>query len=235
MSYNYNQIITKFAQIKRKYGSRYSEEFWNYIEENFEYYIDKNTSPCLLMQIYDQIGIKYPDGNFYEAHVNKVKANFDITRSILDIGSGHIPSFAKRLANEQRKLGKGTVTVYEPLLVQRRSTESNLHLHRKEFTETTRIKEFDLLTGILPCEATETMIEKACENQKDFYIALCGCVHANFYYPFMPITQSIYHDYLIDKAERLLNKYDNGTLVVETLGDNYDIDYPILYNRKNIK
>lgn len=37
---------------------------------------------------------------------------------------------------------------------------------------------------------------------------------------------------LFDKTERLLSEYDNDTLVVETLGENYDIDYPILYNKK---
>ena len=228
---NYDEIITKFAHIKRKYKKQYDEGMWEYIEEHFEEFISQNTSPCLLMQIYDEIGIKYPNGNFYEAHVNKVKENFDIRQNILDIGGGHIPSFAKRLAEEQRKLGSGSVTVYEPLLVQKRTNLRNLHLRKQEFDYSTIIKEYGLFTGILPCEATETMIERACENHIDFYIALCGCVHTNLFYPYS-MSSELYHEYLLDKTERLLKKYDNGTLVVETLGDNFDIDYPIIYNKR---
>ena len=47
-----------------------------------------------------------------------------------------------------------------------------MHLHRKEFKSDTRIKEFDIIAGIYPCNATEVAIESACKNHKDFYTHL---------------------------------------------------------------
>ena len=39
-------------------------------------------------------------------------------------------------------------------------------------------------------------------------------------------------DYIINKTNRLLEDYNNGTLVVERLEGEQELDYPILYNRK---
>ena len=36
---------------------------------------------------------------------------------------------------------------------------------------------YDLLVGILPCDATTLIIEKANEENKDFFIVLCDCTH----------------------------------------------------------
>jgi hypothetical protein len=105
-------------------------------------------------------------------------------------------------------------------------------LHKTEFTSDTHIKEFDLLTGILPCGATESIVENACRNQKDFYIAMCGCTHFDYIPWGMYVTPEMYQDHVIDKTKRLLKEYDNGTLIVERLEGEKDLDYPILYNRK---
>ena len=39
------------------------------------------------------------------------------------------------------------------------------------------LKDSDLIAGLFPCEATEPIIEEACKYDKDFYVAMCGCVH----------------------------------------------------------
>ena len=84
----------------------------------------------------------------------------------------------------------------------------------------------------MPCEATELIIEQACRNQKDFYVAMCGCTHFDYIPWGMYVSSEMYQDHVIRKTEQLLKEYDNGELVIERLDDNYAIDYPILYNRK---
>ena len=229
---NEQEITQLFKKFAMKYRHEYSETAWEYIEENFWTYVYSNTGPDILMQIYTELGIESPEGNFYKEHLKRVQERFDITGNILDIGSGRIPSFANLLAQRQLSLGKGTLTLYEPLLVDIKPKHRNMTLYKEEFTSNTHIKEFDLITGIMPCEATELIIEQACRNQKHFYIAMCGCTHSDYVPWPMYTSPQIYQDQIIRKTSQLLKEYNNGELTIEKLADNYDIDYPILSNRK---
>ena len=226
------EIAKLFEVFKRQYKDRYTETAWEYIEENFWLFVFSNTAPDILMQIYHEIGIEAESGNFYKEHLRRIKNIFGIDRNIVDVASGIIPAFAQNIAYEQRKIGQGTITIYEPYLIIEKPKYHNMTLQKKEFTTETHIKEFDLVTGIMPCEATETIIEAACKNQKDFYVAMCGCTHFEYIPWGKYVSSEAYQDYVINKTLRLLEKYDNGKLVVDKLDDNYGIDYPILYNRK---
>lgn len=225
-------IALAYNSFCKKYKSVYTPEEWEFIENNFWTYIFSSSAPDLLMQIYTELGIECTSGNYYQKHLNNLQTKFNINCNVLDIASGIIPSFANLLAHEQLKTGKGTVTLYEPLLGFTKPKHRNMTLHKEKFTTETSIKEFDLITAIMPCAATETIIENACRNQKDFYIAMCGCTHFEYIPWGMYVTPEMYQDYVIDKTNRLLDEYDNGTLVIEKLEGETDIDYPILYNRK---
>ena len=108
----------------------------------------------------------------------------------------------------------------------------NLTLKKEEFQSDTDIHSYDLVMGLLPCDATEAIISASCKAQKDFYIAMCGCVHFQGYDPFGYYTPHMYQEYVIQLAQQMLKEYDNGELEVDFLPDEYGIDYPILYNRK---
>ncbi len=229
---NENEIGKLYQEFVKKYKHLYCHEDWEFIEENFWTFIFGDCAPDILMQVYSEIGIEPACGSFYNKHLKNLMSNFDIRCKVFDVASGMIPSFANNLALEQLRLGKGTVTLYEPLLLTTKPKHPNMKLHMKKFTRETHIKEFDLITGIMPCGATETIIEQACRNGKDFYIAMCGCTHFEQIPWGMYVTSEMYQDYIIEKAESLLKEHDNGTLVVERFEDSYEIDYPILYNRK---
>ncbi len=231
---NEEQIARLYENFKKKYKDQYGEAEWEYIEDNFWTYVFEPASCDILMQVYQELNIQHRTPSFYQRHLKRIKKRFDITGNILDVGSGIIPSFANMLAYEQLKLGKGTITLYEPQLLTTTPKYHNMTLHKEKFTEDTHIKEFDLITGIMPCAATESIVKAACKNRKDFYIAMCGCTHfENYYlYNFNMVSPERYQDYVIELTEDLLREYDNGTLVVERLERGFPIDYPILYNRK---
>ena len=229
---NEREIARLFKKFAKKYRHEYTDSAWEFIEENFWTYVYSNVCPDILMQIYTELGIESPNGNYYKEHAKRVQERFDIRCSVLDIGSGKIPAFANTLAQEQLRIGKGTITLYEPLLIETNPKHRNMTLHKEEFTSKTHIKEFNLITGIMPCEATELIIEQACSNQKDFYVAMCGCTHFDYIPWGMYVSSEMYQDHVIRKTQQLLKEYDNGELVIERLDDNYAIDYPILYNRK---
>ena len=229
---NEEEISVLFKEFSEKYRHSYSDYSWQFIEDNFWTYVFSNACPDILMQIYTELGIESSEGNFYKEHVKRIQERFDIGRNILDIASGRIPAFANSLAHEQLRIRKGTITLYEPLLIETKPKHRNMTLHKTEFTSEISIKEFDLLTGIMPCEATELIIEQACRNRKDFYVAMCGCTHFEYMPWGMHVTSEMYQEHVIEKTLRWLKEYDNGELVIERLDDSYPIDFPILYNRK---
>ena len=226
----------KFQKFLLKYGPNYSEEALSYIKENFGKPIDYKTTPDVLRQIYTDFGM-YPDEeNFYLAHLKKIRNNFDITKNILEVGCGPVPAFGNILAKEQLRLGSGTITVYDPRLVVEKPKYPNMKLYKKNFTLDTSVSNYDLITGIFPCEATEDIIKSACTNKKDFYVAMCGCTHFDYFYIIMHkymVSPYMYQQYVISKAEELLENNNNGRLCVDVIDDNFEIDYPILYNKKS--
>ena len=227
------RFIRKFDEFKEKYQHFYSEEAWDYIESEFYRKIDSKGAPDILMQIYTELELNNKGTFFYKRHLKLLKELFPISGNILEVCSGYIPSFANLIANEQLKLNSGTITIYEPNLVNLTPKHPNMTLHKEEFTLSTEISQYDLVTALLPCEATETIIESACRNRKDFYIAMCGCVHTDlgYFYGYMSTSPIIYQNQVIEVTKRLLEEYDNGTLEVTHL-TNHPINYPILYNRR---
>ena len=234
MTETQNRIaLMKLKRFMKNNGKFYSDHAKEFIDENFMSFLEENMVPDILMQIYYETGIQPTGGPFYNAHIDKIQEIFGLDKNILDVGSGRIPAFASQVASNQRKIGKGTITLYEPLLIHSEPKYPNMFLHKEDFTIDKSIKEFDLITGILPCGATETIIKSSCKNQKDFYVAMCGCTHFEYTSPFMSVTPYAYQNYVIELTKDLLQEYDNGELVIDYLPEEkFGIDYPILYNRK---
>lgn len=225
-------INLKFKKFLLQYSSKYEKGMLNYIKNNFWILMDEERIPSILKQVYSEVGVYENRDNFYLEHLKKINENFDIRCNILDIGSGVIPAFANLVAKEQLKLGSGTITLYDPMLITNKSKHRNMKLNKKKFKSRTDITNYDLITGIMPCEATSDLIEAACKNKKDFYLAMCGCTHKKgSSYDYM--DPSSYQNYIIEKTKKLLKKYNNGILVVDKLDDKFNIPYPILYNKKS--
>jgi hypothetical protein len=222
----------KFNTFLKKYAHCYPEEAVEFMKENFDSGLTSVCQADILMQINQELGVTYPVPSFYEAHLHKIMENFDIGCNIVEVACGRIPALGNLIAPRQLKIGKGTITLYDPNLLPIKPKYSNMTLHREGFSTTTDISSADLLISTLGCYTMEDTIEAACVNHKDFYVAMCGCTHFKYILPWMIPSPEFYQDTVIDLAERLLKQYDNGHLVVDKLDDDYIIDYPILYNRR---
>ena len=224
--------MRKLNQYMKQYGHLYTEHCREYIKENFLLYLSAPTAPDVLMQIYETVGCGVKKGSFYNAHLARIQEMYGLDKNILEVAGGMMPAFANKVAAKQAKTKKGTITVYDPDLIITQPNFKNLTLHKEKFMPDTDVHSFDLVTGLLPCDATEAIISASCKAQKEFYVAMCGCVHFAGYDPFGYYTPHMYQQYVIQLAQNLLKEYDNGELVVDYLPDEYQIDYPILYNRK---
>ena len=243
------KLQEKFSAFKTKYQQSYSPQAWQYIEENFFTSIDSDDTPDILMQIYNELGISIKNGNFYRKHLQLIKDRFPIDGNVVEVASGRIPALIKtdfinrqaeliKMAQEQLNIGKGTITIYEPLLIEMTPKYPNMTLNKQYFNLDTDISSADLVVGVMPCEVTETILESAIANDKDFYVAMCGCVHspmASMYMFGYDISPEMYQQEVISKAEMLLQKYgDNSSLEITQLED-HPINYPILYNKRHTK
>ncbi|MBQ4031536.1 MAG: hypothetical protein II625_07250 [Bacilli bacterium] len=228
-------LQSQFEMFKDLYSQRYKPETWEYIEEHFYDDIHSNEAPDILMQIYSELDIVPSAGNFYRKHLKLIKKLFPLDGNIVEVGAGRIPALANLIASEQLRIGKGTITIYDPLLVQMTPKYPNIEIHKEYFYNDTDISHADLVVGVMPCDATESILENAIASDKDFYVAMCGCVHSPLQSMSMfgfGTSPEIYQAEVIDKAKTLLKQYgDHSRLEVTKLKD-HPINYPILYNRR---
>ncbi len=223
----------KFNAFAKKYKDNYTPEEWQYIEKYFLSNLNSRCAPSQMMQIYGKMDIHPSAADFYHKQLELIKELFPIDGNIVEVGAGNFPIFAEELAKEQLRIGKGTITIYEPLLFDMTPKYPNMTLHKEEFTEETDLTGADLIIGIHPCKATWPLLINAIKSRKDFFVAMCGCDHTPGveYMDYMEQSPYFFQQDTIEMAKELLKKYPNGTLEVTTLKD-YPINYPILYNEK---
>ena len=236
---NTKQMKILFDSFLNKYSKNYDPYVLSYIKHFFWKEMGNNVNPPELLQVYSELGIYDLNDNPYQAHLNNLRKYFDIKCNVLDIASGAMPAFANLLAKEQLKLGSGTVTIYEPSLVIDKAKYPNMSVSVETVEDSGQpygivvsqqlmdISDFELITGILPCEVTEDILKSACMYQKLFYVAMCGCVHFEY-----EIDYEYYQQYIIDTTKKYLEEFNNGELVIDRLENKYYIPYPILYNKK---
>ena len=229
------KLKRKYNRFLENYGSNYDEEMYAFIYSYFGEEIDSLGTVYPLMEIYSELGV-YGKEDFYLQHVNLIKENFDISGNILEVGAGCFPAFGKKMAIEQLKIKSGTITLYDRDLAIKKPLTKNMRLVKDSFSSATDIKSYDLIVGIMPCEATRIIIERACEERKDFYIALCDCVNDPVLLardPFLRMKRpEDYHQMIFRIAEEFLDEYDNGYLQIEYMDSKYDQDAPIIYNKR---
>lgn len=72
---------------------------------------------------------------------------------------------------------------------------------KEKFTKDTNVENYDLIIGYNPCGATETVIRKSIEENKEFCIFLCGCCFLPENYT--ERTPENWHKYLYEIAKEL--------------------------------
>ena len=222
------EIRFLYDYFLRTYGDSYPNYVLEYIEEYFFDGIGKYQIPDILHQIYHFLDIVPTMESYYHAYLNKLMSAYDINRNILEVGCGALPSFTELLSNKQIK---GTITAYDPNLIST-TLNKNITFVKREFTYYDDVSKYDLLVGIMPCDATELIIEKAIENNKDFFVAMCGCSHGvNYGFPMYRMNPEEYRYMVIEQTKRWLKEYGNGSLSVDYLDDEFEIPYPILYKK----
>lgn len=140
--------------------------------------LDKPVIYDIFLEIYNHSGCAKDEVNVHKYYFDFLINYFpDFKNSnILEVACGCYPSLAEMIAFYiSGNQGLGNITVIDPLLVVK--DLPNIILEKKEFTKNYSIGPYNLLIGQAPCEATVSIIERACAEKKDMSILLCGSTH----------------------------------------------------------
>jgi hypothetical protein len=126
-----------------------------------------------IAQFYKEYGVLDERADMYKAFVNIIKHNHpnlsDMT--ILDVCGGMVPQLGRELAKEAKH-----VMVVDRNMVYKNNPD-NLEPIQMRIESYRDLPKADMIVGLLPCEATQHIIDYSVCNKKDFVIALCGCWH----------------------------------------------------------
>lgn len=200
----------------------YPDDMYDFLVNNYKYYMgNPKSSFDILRQIYSKYEVIDKSEDIYFGLRNKISELYTLNNDIVEIASGPYPRLAEIIDEKQRKSKKGTINVYEPLLVTKGL--GNVKLHKEEFNLNTKIKEGSLLIASAPCKVTLDIIRKANEENLEFFIALCGCYHEDF------INYKDWINYVFDFANNGIK--NESKIYKDSLDDIYNYPFPIIYKK----
>lgn len=216
----------KLKQFLEKYKDTYDPKMLEFIQENFDQYLTSKEAPDVIKQIYAELNILKKEDNLYLACLGKIKELYDINSNILEIGCGAFPILSKYIDEIQTN---GSITAFDRYLAT--TNLNNIKLYNRNLTENDSVKNFDLLVGIWPCEATILLIKKANEANKDFFLAPCKCTHfSQDYLRFNLPSLEDWDNFVYNFARTSISK--DKTIEVDYLEDGYNFKQKIIYTRK---
>ena len=224
----FNERLKKYIENTREIYTK--EEIEHLKRINIETIISKKRDlPDLYRQVLEEIG--YYDLNEsesgYNAFIEIIDKEFGIDKNIIEVGGGVVPTLAHKISLKQKA---GNITIYDPRLSTYHKNTSNFILKKEKFINETDVSSADLIIGFMPCEATQTIIENATMNRKDFIIAMCeGGAHGDIYDYFESTEEWL--NCMLYLAEREIKSNDMGELKVLSF-KKYLSSYPIIYNKK---
>ena len=223
-------IITKieYLKYKKEYFRDYSSDERKFIKDNI-FKDEEIMRVDLLAQICSKIGAFELNEDRYRKFVNLISEEFSLEGNIIEIGCGNFPIVSYHLS--KIKTSKGTITAYDPRVITK--PVENIKLVKEEFSYNTDLKPYNLVVGYFACDVTETIIKRACDEEKDFIVGLCGCTHfpRSYFLDGNIATKESWLDYLYNMAQK--HKSSACDLSVKYLDD---IDnYPIIEGKHKIK
>lgn len=222
------QFYKKFKLYMEKYGYLYPDFALEYIFDTFGDDLASNSRTDIMNQIYAEIGLLPDANNIYKRFMTVLNNEHNLGCNILEIGGGFFPIMAKYIDETQQKIGKGSITVYDPRLVTKKL--GNIKLIKENFTYFDSMRKYDLIVGIMPCDATELIIKKATDEKKAFFVALCGCTHfSHWHNPFRMPTSEDWCEYICSKAKDMLD--EKSELSINYLDLEFDYPYPIISSK----
>lgn len=223
----YNMYYERMKEYMAKYGHFYPKNIRESITQNFLSHPEiLNYSNCYLNEIYEMTGVfDIIPNNPYDRFFKELTKRFNIDGNLLDVACGFYPAFASRLAKIKQS---GTIDAIDPNVIEQ--DISGVNIIKRFFNEKFDLRNYDLIYGIQPCEATFSMIKAAGDFDKDLFILPCDCGKIVAGRSMVKLDYKVWLKF----AEQLLKQSTSSNR-------EYKIEYtnsfkqPIIYTRKKAK
>lgn len=219
-------IIERLDKLSTQYPIAYSRLELIHIYQYFYLGRTINYVDNILQEALDQIDVLEEDNNFYKIYTDLLELNYGLDHNIVEVGGGRFASLAKHMAKRQTS---GNVTMYDPKLLCSQTDQPNLLLLKDVFSHNTELGNTETLVGLLPCEATDVMVDLACKNKINFQIALCDCLIPDFFLG-TENEEEAFKRYVINPIKDKVKDAGMGNLEVLYLKE-YDFENPIIYTK----
>lgn len=175
-----------------------------------------------LTQIYYALDLLEDEENPYIGITQLIEKIYGLDINILEVGGGVYPALTNEIAKKQQSIGKGSITVYDPLLSKNVNIKKAI-LVKDGILRTTDFSKYDLVIGKEPCSATTILIDNCLEQKKDMLVSPCKC------YNLLPEYIESDDDPLTEWYNYVKNYMDNYKNTVHTtyLSNRMHYDNPI--------
>ena len=140
-----------------KYDDRGINEFGAIISD---YFINKKLGniPVTYLQIFSKFGVFKEGQDIYLEFFKLLNELNFLEGNVCEVGAGGYPRLAEIML-PKIKLNGGTLTIYEPEILY--TDFKGIKIVKEKFTEDTNIESIDTLVGLMPCIASESIVEQA--------------------------------------------------------------------------
>lgn len=206
---------------------KFLQKYKNYYPEYFE---KNRLSKCIygytcdINQIYCFLGEKNIKESEYYNFYNISKSYFDLKNMrVLDVCCGKIPILS--LIYNGKCLNIEAVD--KQIVIK---DYKKIKIYEEDVISFNKFDEFDLVVAFRPCFPTETIINKCIENNINFIIYLCPCIHQGINSSFKFKTYDEWIKYLKKNLLQLTN-YKIKFIIDKNMPD----ECPIIIGIKKIK
>lgn len=215
-SKNMDREDIEYVKFIREYGNGYDPLLLQSLGMNFSESKYKRSDYIACVRSF--LNLDKDENDRYKGYFNFLNKEFDLTGNILEIASGTFPTLANYIDKEQQKKNKGSIEIYDPLLVT--TNLGNIIANKSLFENDKGAKEKDLIIGMTPRCASEIIVRTANKYKKPFSVLMCP-----------DIGKSSMYDENMDALLKLIEetKEDDLTVKVSYLDDSYNYPYPIVY------
>lgn len=169
---NYTEKEKK--EIVEDYFSRFKDEYSEVEKERLAELFGTSSTDAVT-QIYHAMDLYDKKENPYNGFADIIEKRFGLDHNILEIGGGVYPALTEVISKRQVKIGKGTITVYDPRVAANKIKLERATLKQANFTRNIDLSKYDLIIGKEPCGATTTLINVALETKKSYLVSPCKC------------------------------------------------------------
>jgi len=217
--------IEQLNSFWKKHGHLYTKKDQNDIRRYLLNAYKTDSNIAFYLSILSYVGVLSENNDIYKWFLTYLKEYYPhfLDKNILEVACGTTPALTKLIADEITETNsQGSITGMDKTLAILEIV--NAKLKQENITCDTNLTSYDTIIGLAPCEATPIALKKACIEEKEISLVLCGCVHSDGKAIYPSYEAYLNHLYNIVKY----HISSNFTYDITSVPKQFNYEYPVL-------